>query len=340
MRPLTILGAGALTALCAHLPAQVFINEVEFDPADQWIELYNSGTETVDIGGWSIYHATMTPFRTGTYWWALPNGTQLFPDSYLRVHWGEPIDPTAPPFELYTGDSHWNFLFGHGYETLNPDGGALALCTTQDNFLVNNANIFHDWLQWGETGFARESIAVNNQPDSLWTSGTFLPKTDFIASLIRIDSLDSNPPPLSAYALDSSPTPNGPNTDGMSTSTMGTSCGLGSSPAITLTAEGSPFFGNADFAIRINNTQGPTFAELAVLVLSLDGATASYPGIGCSYLTSPAMIGFPTDQGSTLIPIPILIPAAIGLTAYMQAGATNPTRELRFSNTLQITVSN
>lgn len=340
MRPYTTLGATALIALCAPLPAQVFINEVEFNPIDQWIELYNAGTETVDIGGWSIYHATMTPFRTGNYWWGLPGGTQLTPDSYIRVHWGEPINPTAPPFELYTGDSSWNFLFGHGFESLNPDQGALALCTTKNNFAVNDPDIFHDWLQWGTTGFARESIAVNNQPLSLWTAGAFLPTTDFNASLIRLDFLDNDPPSLSAYALDRSPTPNAPNTEGMATALMGASCGFGSSPDITLTTDGFPFFGNADFGVRINNTQGPSFAEVAVLVLSLDGATGVYPGVGCTYLTSQALIGFPTDAGSTLIPMPILIPAAMGITAYLQAGATNPTRELRFSNTLQLTVSN
>lgn len=80
-RPLIIclLFLVALTPLCAR--AEVVINEVLYDPGDntlktEFIELYNSGAETVNLSGWSLSDAVSYVF---------PDGTQLTAGGYLAI---------------------------------------------------------------------------------------------------------------------------------------------------------------------------------------------------------------------------------------------------------------
>ena len=76
MRHSEIGAAAVAIALCLpSLPGQVVISEVEFTAGSQWIELLNRGNASVDLSGWSIYHATKTANRPNDYWWPIPTGT-------------------------------------------------------------------------------------------------------------------------------------------------------------------------------------------------------------------------------------------------------------------------
>ncbi|MCY2952904.1 MAG: lamin tail domain-containing protein, partial [Planctomycetota bacterium] len=66
---------------CVSASAAVVINEVFYHaPNDledlQWIELYNSGKEAVDLSGWSLARGVT---------FAIPAGTEIKPDGYLVV---------------------------------------------------------------------------------------------------------------------------------------------------------------------------------------------------------------------------------------------------------------
>ncbi len=78
---ITIIGLGCFPIFGF---AAVSINEVLFDPAgpdtgNEWIELYNSGAETVDLSGWQLY-----PDGAGYY--TFPAGFQVEGSALVTVH--------------------------------------------------------------------------------------------------------------------------------------------------------------------------------------------------------------------------------------------------------------
>ena len=67
--------------LCASVRGAVVINEIFYHPPEdlddlQWIELYNTGKEAVDLGGWSLARGVT---------FAIPAGTRIEGDGYLVV---------------------------------------------------------------------------------------------------------------------------------------------------------------------------------------------------------------------------------------------------------------
>lgn len=72
------------------LAAQVVVNEVqssnsstcydEDGAASDWVELYNTGTEAVDLGGWGLSDKASKPFK-----WTFPEDCQIGPGEHLRV---------------------------------------------------------------------------------------------------------------------------------------------------------------------------------------------------------------------------------------------------------------
>jgi len=67
-------------------PGSVVINEVELNPpgeANEWVELYNSGEDSVDIGRWTVSIVeVLSPSCPWTGAKAIPRGTTLQADGY------------------------------------------------------------------------------------------------------------------------------------------------------------------------------------------------------------------------------------------------------------------
>ncbi|MBR3099593.1 MAG: CotH kinase family protein [Clostridia bacterium] len=94
-----------LLFLCAAASADVVINEVmasngyfENGHAWDWVELYNSGKQTVDLGGWHLSDSKKNPLK-----WAFPAGTKLKGGKYLTV-WctGETVKDPGSGSAFYT----------------------------------------------------------------------------------------------------------------------------------------------------------------------------------------------------------------------------------------------
>ena len=80
---------------------------------DDWIELYNKGTETVDLSGYFLSDGDGEIAK-----WAFPDGTSIAPDGYLIV-WADKDDDQASADEL-----HANFKLSADGEQIylaNPD---------------------------------------------------------------------------------------------------------------------------------------------------------------------------------------------------------------------------
>ena len=152
-----------------------------------------------------------------------------------------------------------------GFEELDPKQGALAICTTQDNRMVNAAGIFNDWWQWGASGYPRESIAVASQ---LWNANQFAPEVPDTASLMLLGDAQF-PHPLDGFGIDFSPTPLKVNVDNASAKSEGQACNWNKPTDVELTANGIPYHGNRDFAVTVSNTQGPAAFEAMLFVINL-----------------------------------------------------------------------
>ncbi|MDB4355805.1 lamin tail domain-containing protein, partial [Akkermansiaceae bacterium] len=77
------------------------------DPSD-WIELYNNGEESVDLGGWSLSDELLEPLK-----WSFPVGTTIPAGEYLVVLADDPDTP------IVGGDFlHTNFKLASGGEYL------------------------------------------------------------------------------------------------------------------------------------------------------------------------------------------------------------------------------
>ena len=259
------------------------------------------------LGSWSIYHATKTPFRFGDYWYPFPATAEVRAKSYLRINWGKAIVTSPPKDTINTGDSSWNFLFGHGFEEFDIAQGAIAICKTKNNKEVSNANIFADWWQWGETGFKRESIAVNNKPTSLWNSNSTLPKVPKDESLIVIADKLGFPHSLASFDTDKTPTPLSHNTLGMTVTQERKTCSWNTKD-VELTGEGYLFSGGSKFKIVTKNTRGPAFFESMFFILRTDDKVFTYTICKDVLLNSGGgtwwQTGFfPTTNLQTVLPV-------------------------------------
>ena len=58
----------------------IFENDDIKNENSDWIEIYNSGTSSVDLGSWSLSDNENIPDK-----WKFPEGTIILPDSYLVV---------------------------------------------------------------------------------------------------------------------------------------------------------------------------------------------------------------------------------------------------------------
>ena len=157
-----------LCAVVSGLSAQVRINEVLFYPdagnddplkTHQWVELFNSGTDPVDLTGWSVTDASGIG---GARARALPPAT-LPAGAYLVVHFASgptQLDFSGGSGDYYTGDStdtpYWSV-----------DSGEAAL--------YSPAGIT-DFINWARSGVNYQPGAAHNDAVAaqIWTSGAVL----------------------------------------------------------------------------------------------------------------------------------------------------------------------
>ena len=287
--PLAAFFALSLACAPALSAQQVAISEIEFESRNglgQWIELVNKGSSSVDLGTWSLYHATQTPNKPQNYWWGFPRGTILAPGKFLRIHWGAALKASTAT-DIYTGNSVLHFLFGLGFEALDPNRGALAIMTTQDSTKVDQASLYHDWVSWGTTGFKRESIAIQA---GRWTFNSSAP------------AATGSPRPTLAYDYtslgrrhsggewfrDTTPTPLADNIGGAKVEHYGTACrGLLSKIYVQLN-DGLPIHGNRDFNVLLDKSLGRN--EFALGIIGVRGI-GNFKLLGCTYWLDPTIPG-------------------------------------------------
>jgi hypothetical protein len=160
-------GANALYPLAARTPGtnnspvqigDIVINELMYDPIsgnddDQYLELYNQGTNTVSLANWQFVSGVSFVF---------PVGTALAPDSYLVVA----RNPTNL-FAEYTNLNWGNTVGGFGGK-LSHKGERVALAmpqaltvSTGSGFVTNTIFVVEDevtygtggrWGQWAHAG--------------------------------------------------------------------------------------------------------------------------------------------------------------------------------------------
>ncbi|TAI46856.1 hypothetical protein [Flagellimonas allohymeniacidonis] len=123
----------------------IVINEVEY-LVDDLIELYNNGNQTVDLSN---------------YWMCLG------PGKYFRV--GDAAMTTIVNGNLNLAPGEFLVLTPVTLEAPD-DAGGLGLYANNDGF--GNAENIRSFVQWGASGNARESVAVEA---GIWNAGGYVP---------------------------------------------------------------------------------------------------------------------------------------------------------------------
>lgn len=138
-------------AIAAAANSSVVVNEMELNPPDggsDWVELYNSGNDTVDISGWS---ATITD-GSWVGRMSVPKGAAIPPDGFYVLN-GNPL---------------WNHDNG-GFVTLYSESGDAIDKTPDRKDLLNNDFTWgrhpdgHDTNTEGDWGFAYATKGRPNQ---------------------------------------------------------------------------------------------------------------------------------------------------------------------------------
>jgi len=267
-------------ALDAPLDAQdVLLSEVRADTAERWVEIHNRGTSAADLSTWSLYYSSDTTGMPRNYWWAFPAGTTLAPDSYIRVFWFQNQPAVMLPGEYYTGTSPYGYLFGLGGEALHGDAGAFALITSQQGSQMATASHFVDWVSWGQHGFTREDLAVQN---GTWTSERHTPSIPAGGSLARHTAMIGVAATRDGeWFLDATPTPMAQNISGMTVASYGQTCTVAGHHLVglpELRTSSLPLLGNAQFGFVIENTTG-FFGESLLLAFSTSAAPGGMPSL-------------------------------------------------------------
>ena len=292
----------------------VILSEVRADTSQRWVEIHNRGAFVANLSTWSLYYATATPGQPQRYWWPFPTGTTLAPGGYLRVFWFQNQTTTPAPDEHYTGTSPYGFLFGLGGEQLHGHSGAFALLDTQQSSQVGSPTRYVDWVSWGQNGFMREPLAVQN---GVWTAGVNAPAIPPGHSLARhVAVIGAVPTHEQQWFLDSSPTPMANNISGMVVTNYGQGCTANGHHLLgmpQLQTASLPLLGNAQFGYTVQNTTG-FFGESMLLVFSAGAAPASQtsmlpflPGPSCQEsIHTGQIIGgmiLPTNVMETHVPL-------------------------------------
>ncbi|MEM8509462.1 MAG: hypothetical protein AAF717_16645 [Bacteroidota bacterium] len=139
------LGAANVVTAPEEAVRSVIINEVEYLVNDE-IELYNNGNQTVDLAN---------------YWMCLG------PGQYFRIGDSEATTVVSGSINLAPGE----FLVISPVTLTAPDdAGGLGLYANNDSF--GDATNIRSFVQWGASGNARESVAVEA---GIWNAGGYVP---------------------------------------------------------------------------------------------------------------------------------------------------------------------
>lgn len=130
----------ASTGLAPSALGQVRINEVDYE--DKWVELYNAGTESVDVSG---YQLCTYPSYNDISSLTGQSTVTIAAGSFLVVDWN--------PLSNTSGDPH----------------GEVGLYVEGANF--SSAADMLDYMEFGESDHFRESVAVDAGE---WQSGEFV----------------------------------------------------------------------------------------------------------------------------------------------------------------------
>jgi hypothetical protein len=144
----------------------VVINEINYKSPDDvdagdWIELYNNGSQTVDLSGWVIHDADP---ESGFYF---PKGLLLYPNEYLVVAGNlSKFGSLFPTVKNVTG----TFPFG-----LSSSGDVIYLYNNEGNLIDNvNFGVQSPWpvdpCGLGPT-LELEQPGLNNELAASWTAG-------------------------------------------------------------------------------------------------------------------------------------------------------------------------
>ncbi|MFQ6113390.1 MAG: FlgD immunoglobulin-like domain containing protein [bacterium] len=126
------------------LTAQVKINEVLYSTSNDQIELKNFGTSAVDVSNmWACSRFSYAQISNLT---VVSGNLNIQPGGILALS-GFNLNDTSADLGLY-----------------NDVGGNTA------NFA--NASFMQDFVQWGDSGIGRESVAASK---GIWTAGDFVP---------------------------------------------------------------------------------------------------------------------------------------------------------------------
>jgi len=167
--------------LCEVSYGGVVINEVYYDPpgtdtGQEWIELYNSGIEAVELTGYDL-DPSDAPYYT------FPEFT-LSAGDYVVVHINATGTDTST--DLYDG----------GSTNMSNTQGVIALFSST----THSADTIVDYVEYGAGGQANESKAVSA---GIWTEGDYVPDVDEGHSLEYKGSGDNS----SAWFDQAVPTP-------------------------------------------------------------------------------------------------------------------------------------
>jgi len=121
---------------------RIRINEVDYE--EQWVELFNAGTQTVDVSGMFLCtYPNYLPIGNLT---VTMGNTSMSPGDFLVVTWAPSSNFTTTSGEL-----------------------GLYAANTSD---FGNAPSMFDYMEYGTDGHQRESVAVANL---FWDSGAAIP---------------------------------------------------------------------------------------------------------------------------------------------------------------------
>lgn len=299
---------------------------------EAWVELHNRTAGAVDLSSWSLHYASLTAGMPQNYWWPFPVGTVLAPGGYLRVQWFQAAPGSPSAGTLWTGASPYGFLFGLGGEALHGQRGAVALFRSQDNAMMSTASIVEDWVSWGDNGFQREWLAVQN---GRWSAGRHLPSITAGSSLARDLALVGAVAHADlAWFLDASPTPLQTNATGAVVQSHGQACVLPGNHLLgapVLATTSLPLVGNPSFGFTVANTTGlwNEFVLVGFAAAAAAPGTASvlppFAGVACHEALDLQQIVMtwllPAQIVQTSVPLPLTnVPAAaVGIELHAQA---------------------
>lgn len=133
------LVAGGLSCITPVVRSETVINEIMFDPVgddagNEWIELYNNGTEAQNINGWTLSN------RAGAIVATLPNW--IFPNqTYLLVYFGDGTNDDD------FSDGAGSFYSGINAETFNNTEDEVALYAGSPD-----SSAIRDFVSWCADG--------------------------------------------------------------------------------------------------------------------------------------------------------------------------------------------